>query len=256
MDLTDLSSMYELLPRVPDLRPPLPAKERLRLPDMRHLRVVHRVRQLMHRRHGEEPLLPEYQAHHLRVRRGAGGDGGEILLCRYRRLQEDRTERDDGGEAVDGGRGDKGRVHGPAVPGPRFGPRVRCEGRVHGGESEVEHGGHAHEQLVEMVVVLLGEGRVGPRYELPAGEVGDVVPAAEYDRMPEDLQVEGFGEVSRTDAERRAKGSIFDIGDVSEAGRLEDRVDRAEVAEVGVGQVEGAGRDELAFVDITDHRGL
>lgn len=226
MDLVDPPAVHKLFPRIPDLRPPLALEKRLRLRPLPSLRVVHPVRQLVQRRDREEPLLPQYQAHRLGVGRRVARERGQVDVRGQRGVQEGRVQRDGGAEPGDAGGARVGGVDGGAVPGCGQAPRFRREGGGAGHELEGEHGRHLHEEEVHGVVVRFGEGRRGWMHDVPVGRVGDGVARAVEERLPEDLHVEGRGEVGGAEGERGAEGGVFGVGDAGEVGALENGVDR------------------------------
>lgn len=195
MHLADSSAMHELLPRIAHLRTPVALEKRLRLQPVLPLRVVHPVRQLVHHRHGEEPLLPQYQADQFQVGGRVGGGRGQVRVRCDGRLEEGWVQSDHGAEAAEAVGRCPGRVDGGAVPGCGLAPGLGSVGVGAGGELEGEHAGHLLEEGVEDVVLGFGEGRGGARDLVPVWRVGDQLPLAVEDRLPEDLHVEGLGEV-------------------------------------------------------------
>ena len=226
MDLVDPPAVHKLFPRIPDLRPPLALEKRLRLRPLPSLRVVHPVRELVQRRDGEEPLLPQYQTHRLGVGRRVARERGQVGVRGQRGVQEGRVQRDGGAEPGDAGGARVGGVDGGAVPGCGQAPGLGGEGGGAGHELEGEHGRHLHEEEVHGVVVGFGEGRRGWMYDVPVGRVGDGVALAVQERLPEDLHVEGRGEVGGAEGERGSEGGVLGVGDAREVGALEDGVDR------------------------------
>ena len=238
VNLTHPAPMHKLLPRIPHLRPPLALEKRLRFAPVAALCIVHRVRELVHRRDGEEELLAEDQRRRFRVERRAGRQGAHQPTRLERGVEELRVQRYQGAQALDTAGRREGRVDGGAVPALRLAPGLGAEfgGAVR--ELEGEQAAEFGEELAEGGVVGGREWGVGAVHFGPVGGVGDGVASTVEDGLPEDLQL-GLAEVGGAEGEGRDDGVVFFVRAACEVQPAEDRVDAVEVAEVGGREVDG-----------------